>query len=91
MIWNNNEAKMDLYNAKNIAINHLSSNIGSLEFLKELYSNSKQLLFNQSEIIYISSSILKIAFETSSQFYKAKLIYFLRTLVVQNDKTIKDN
>ncbi|KAL4443071.1 hypothetical protein ABPG74_002138 [Tetrahymena malaccensis] len=91
MIWNNNEAKIDLYNTKNIAVNHLFLNVGSLEFLKELYNNSKQLLYNQSEIIYISQSVLRIAYLTQIQFYKAKLIYFLRTLLIQNDKPIKDN
>ncbi|EAR85423.2 transmembrane protein, putative (macronuclear) [Tetrahymena thermophila SB210] len=91
MIWNNNEAKIDLYNTKNIAVNHLVLNVGSLEFLKELYNNSKQLLYNQSEIIYISQSILRVAYFTQILFYKAKLIYFLRTLLIQNDKPIKDN
>ncbi|KAL4462930.1 hypothetical protein ABPG72_019582 [Tetrahymena utriculariae] len=91
MIWNNNEAKIDLYDTKNIAVNHMILNVGSLEFLKELYNNSKQLLYNQSEIIYISQSVLRVAYFTQIQFYKAKLIYFLRTLMIQNDNPIKDN
>ncbi|KAL4426931.1 hypothetical protein ABPG74_012931 [Tetrahymena malaccensis] len=92
MIWNNHEAKMELLKAKNIAFSQIELNLGALEFLKELYTNVKPLLLNQSEIIRVTQSVLKIVNKnTDNVNFQSKLISFLRTLIILNDNPIKIN
>ncbi|KAL4465345.1 hypothetical protein ABPG72_016746, partial [Tetrahymena utriculariae] len=92
MIWNNHEAKMELLKAKNIAFSQIELNLGALEFLKELYTNVKPLLLNQSEIIRVTQSVLKIVNKNTSNLnFQSKLISFLRMLIILNDNPIKIN
>ncbi|EAR82683.2 MIR domain protein (macronuclear) [Tetrahymena thermophila SB210] len=92
MIWNNHEAKMELLKAKNIAFSQIELNLGALEFLKELYTNVKPLLLNQSEIIRVTQSVLKIVNKNTNNInFQSKLISFLRTLIILNDNPIKIN
>lgn len=92
MIWNNHEAKMELLKMKSIAFSLLARNCGALEFLKELYTNVKPLLLNQSEVSKVTGTMLRTANSmTHNRLYQSKLIHFLRTLAVHNDQPIKVN
>lgn len=71
---------------------HIEYNIGCIEFFRELFSNNKSLLFSEREIGTISEMAIKCSNRRSiSEFYKSKLLDFLRVLLIFNNKAIKTN
>ncbi|EGR34738.1 hypothetical protein IMG5_002710 [Ichthyophthirius multifiliis] len=93
LIWNNYESQLEIIpKCKFLAQQHLFFNTGAIEFLLDLYKNVKFLLLNASEINQTASFILNIAKNAKTPlFYKSKLVYFLKTLVVLNNNPLKQN
>jgi hypothetical protein len=69
---------------------HIPLNVGVIDLLSELFTNNKPLLFSEREIPIIIEKVLsacdKIA---TTNYYKSKLLSFLRVILIYNSKTIK--
>ena len=72
-------------------IHHLSSNVGCVDFLKEIYDNNKIMLYNETELSHLIMSVCENVDKNEGKFYKSKLLDFLRYLIYLNSKTIKSN
>ena len=92
LIWNNFESKTEFLPYLILAKKHASFNVGALEFLINMYQNVKKLLLNLSEVKNIATEVLDIANTYKLEdYYKAKLIYFLKFLLILNNQNIKSN
>lgn len=84
--------KMELSKSKNQMYKHIPYNVGVIDFLRELFTNNKPLLFSEREIPIIINHVVKACNSILwTQFYKAKLLDFLRVLLIFNSKAIKSN
>ena len=72
-------------------MNHLSSNIGVLDFMKEMYDNNKNMLFNEEELNGLIRNICEIVENQGNTYYKSKVLDFLRYLIYLNNKPLKNN
>lgn len=71
---------------------HIPYNVGVIDYLKELFTNNKPLLFSEREIPIIIHHVISACNLTSSnEYYKAKLLDFLRVLLIFNSKAIRAN
>ncbi len=50
LVWNNQNIKPTLIGYLPYIQHHLRKNVGSIDFLKEMYDNNKTLLFNQVHV-----------------------------------------
>ena len=50
LVWNNEHVKPTLIGYLPAIQHHLRKNVGSIDFLKEMYDNNKTLLFNQLNV-----------------------------------------
>jgi inositol 1,4,5-triphosphate receptor type 1/inositol 1,4,5-triphosphate receptor type 3 len=67
-------------------------NVGVIDFLKELFTNNKPLLFSEREIPVILNHVVSACDKMpASNFYKGKLVDFLRVLIIFNSKAIRTN
>ena len=84
--------KMEMARYKNFMYEHICSNVGVVDFLRELFTNNKPLLFSEREIPIITGQIISACDKASNNlFYKSKLLDFLRVLLVFNSKSIRSN
>jgi inositol 1,4,5-triphosphate receptor type 1/inositol 1,4,5-triphosphate receptor type 3 len=84
--------KMELARYKATMYNHIHLNVGVVDFLRELFTNNKPLLFSEREIPIIISHIIGACDKVANTlYYKAKLLDFLRVLLVFNSKSIRSN
>jgi inositol 1,4,5-triphosphate receptor type 1/inositol 1,4,5-triphosphate receptor type 3 len=84
--------KMDISKYKQSMYQHISMNVGVVEFLKELFTNNKPLLFSEREIPLILTSIIGTCDQIRNNlFYKSRLLDFLRVLLVFNSRSIRIN
>ncbi len=51
LIWNFQEIKPTLIQYIPFISHHLKKNVGSIDFLKEMYDNNKAMLFNEANVI----------------------------------------
>lgn len=72
-------------------MNHMDSNIGCLDFLKEMYDNNKHMLFNEGEISKLIRKVCEIVEKQTNTFYRSKVLDFLRYLIYLNGKPLKSN
>lgn len=92
LIWNNQNIKPTLIGYLPSIQHHLRKNVGSIDFLKEMYDNNKTLLFNQVNVRKLIKEICNsINSEPESSFYKSKLLDFFRFLIYCNGKSLKNN
>lgn len=92
LIWNHMDNKMELAKFKNQMYKHIPYNVGVIDFLKELFTNNKPLLFSEREIPIIINHVVSSCNSVPwDQIYKAKLLDFLRVLLVFNSKSIRSN
>lgn len=83
---------MDFIKTVDIALKHIPYNVGCIEYLRELFANNKNLLFNEIHIVNVSELVIKSCDSLDmDKYYKSALIEFLRILVTHNNKTIKFN
>lgn len=84
--------KMELMKYKNMMYSHIQHNVGVIDFLRELFTNNKPLLFSEREIPFILNNVISTCNNTlNSLFYKSKLLDFLRVLLIFNSKAVKAN
>ena len=50
LVWNNEHVKPTLISYLPEIQHHIKKNVGSIDFLKEMYDNNKTLLFNQNNV-----------------------------------------
>ncbi len=50
LVWNDRDVEPTLIGYLPYIQHHLRKNLGSIEFLKEMYDNNKILLFNQVQV-----------------------------------------
>ena len=50
LVWNNEHVKTTLISYLPEIQHHIKKNVGSIDFLKEMYDNNKTLLFNQNNV-----------------------------------------
>ena len=100
LIWNHSDNKNDLMPSAKLLSNHIKFNIGCIDFIRELFTNNKPLLYSESDITNILNDVVTICtriwynlgkHEPLSSYYKSKLLDFLRVLMVFNNKAIKSN
>jgi len=92
LIWNHMDNKMELAKYKGFMYHHIHMNVGVVDFLRELFTNNKPLLFSEREIPIIIGHIISACDKVrNALFYKSKLLDFLRVLLVFNSKSIKSN
>lgn len=91
LIENHQEIKMKLLGYLPHIMNHMDSNIGCLDFLKEMYDNNKHMLFSEGEIIKLIKRVCDIVEKQTDTFYRSKVLDFLRYLIYLNSKPLKSN
>lgn len=68
-------------------------NVGCVDFLKEMYDNNKNMLFNETDILDLIKLICN-AIEVEDIYmsnYKSKLLDFFRYLIYCNGRALKWN
>ena len=92
LCWNHLENKLDLIKHKQVMYNHIQYNIGCIEFFREIFSNNKNMLASEREVATVAELAIKYANLTPiNQYYKSKLLDFLRVCMVMSNKAIKAN
>ena len=92
LIWNNQHLKPTLIGYLPYIQHHLRKNVGSIDFLKEMYDNNKTLLFNQVNVRKLIKEICNaIDSEPLTSYYRSKLLDFFRFLIYCNGKSLKNN
>ncbi|CAD8053653.1 unnamed protein product [Paramecium sonneborni] len=92
IIWNHMENKIALSKYKESMYPHLQYNVGIIDFLKALFANNKPLIYSQREIPNILQIILKQCDGQSlGNYYKSKLLDFLRIILIFNSSYIPQN
>ena len=70
----------------------LHRNVGVIDFFKEMYDNNKNMLYNEREIVSLTTTICEIINTLPDEsFYRAKLLDFFRCLVYFNEKALRPN
>lgn len=93
IIENNQSVKLTLMEYIPRIKHHIKSNVGCVDFLKEMYDNNKNMLFNETEILDLIKLICRVIQEemVSFSYYKAKLLDFFRYLIYCNGRALKWN
>ena len=92
LVWNNENVKPTLIPYLPYIQHHLRQNVGSIDFLREMYDNNKTLLFNQVNVRKLIKEICNaINSEGEDSYYKSKLLDFFRFLIYCNGKSLKNN
>lgn len=50
LVWNYQDIKLELIPYVPRIISHIDKNVGCIDFLKEMYDNNKNMLYNEVEI-----------------------------------------
>ena len=73
-------------------LEHLTLNIGVADFMREMYDNNKNLLYNESDMIAKAKMIREIVNNLPQcDFNRSKILDLLRAMVFFNDKALKTN
>jgi len=93
LIWNFQEIKPTLIQYIPFISHHLKKNVGSIDFLKEMYDNNKAMLFNEANVIKLIKEICNTIENENeaTSYYKSKLLDFFRFLIYCNGKSLKFN
>jgi len=92
LAWNNIDNKMELSKYRSFMYDHLTENIGVVDFFIELFANNKISLYSEREIPFIVDKVVCICDKLSiNKYYKSKLLSFLRVLLIYDSKPIKPN
>ena len=71
-------------------LHQISQNVGCVDFLKEMYDNNKNMLFNESQVFELIKFMCDaIENEPHDSYYKSKLLDFFRYLIYCNGKSLK--
>lgn len=71
-------------------IQHIKKNVGCVDFLKEMYDNNKNMLYNESQVFELIKFMCDtIEEEDHSSYYKSKLLDFFRYLIYCNGRSLK--
>lgn len=88
LVWNNIEIKNELDPFLSEAEQHIAKNVGCIDFIHEMYKNNSRLVLK----IDVSRIVNKIIEEANKQdityYHKSKLLDFLRTICVFDNKGI---
>ena len=93
IIENNQEMKIILMEHIPKIIHHVKKNYGCIDFLKEMYDNNKNMLYNEVELIKLIKVVCD-AIENEDKVlnnYKAKLLDFFRYLIYCNERALTFN
>lgn len=92
LTWNYQPVKVALSAFVPRLTHHIVSNVGCIDFLKEMYDNNKGMLFNENAIVKLAKSICSVInAEPFESFYRSKLLDFFRFLLYCNGKCLKYN
>lgn len=74
-------------------IHHIQKNIGCIDFLKEMYDNNRNMLYNDMDILKLIKEVCNVieVENISSSFYKSKLLDFFRYLIYCNGRALSYN
>lgn len=72
-------------------LRHLKKNVGSIDLLKELYDNNKNMLYNDTQIYSLIRHICDLVDKQQDLLYKAKMLDFFRYLIYLNNKCLRNN
>lgn len=91
IIENNQSVKLILMQYIPRIKHHIRSNVGCIDFLKEMYDNNRNMLFNETEILYLIKLICKTIETEKFASYTSKLLDFFRYLIYCNGRALKWN
>jgi hypothetical protein len=60
LIWNYQDIKLELMPFTPYIRHHINANVGCIDFLREMYDNNKNLLFNEVEITRLIKEICQV-------------------------------
>ncbi|CAD8193240.1 unnamed protein product [Paramecium pentaurelia] len=91
-IWNHATNKIEIKWPLKQIYQHLQYNSCCIDFVRELYHNNKELLYNENEVsVAIRSIIQQMNKEKPDSMYRVKLFDSLRVFLYDHNKTIKFN
>lgn len=71
-------------------LQHVQKNVGCVDFLKEMYDNNKNMLYNESQVFELIKFMCDtIEAEETTSYYKSKLLDFFRYLIYCNGRSLK--
>lgn len=93
IIENNQEVKLTLIEHIPRMIHHVQKNLGCIDFLKEMYDNNRNMLYNDTEILKLIKVICNTIEHEEMQlsYYKSKLLDFFRYLIYCNRRALSYN
>lgn len=92
LIWNNPVNKIEItFNLRDV-YKHLAFNISSVDFVRELFSNNRELLYNTNEVKKLLEVLIaEINRLPANSHHKGKLMDVLRIIQCDDNKIIKLN
>jgi hypothetical protein len=92
LIENYQDIKLELIPHLGEMRHHIQKNLGCIDFMKEIYDNNKNMLYNETDIVQVIKEICSIIdSEPIESFYKSKLLDFFRYLIFCNEKALQFN
>ena len=93
IIENNQDVKLGMIEHIPRMIPHVQKNIGCIDFLREMYDNNRNMLYNDTEIVKLIKVVCNTIEHEEMQlsFYKSKLLDFFRYLIYCNGRALSYN